>query len=191
MSKIGIFGGTFDPIHLGHLITTQIVYEKRKLDKIIFIPAFISPHKIHKFASSPVHRLNMLKYAIEDFDHFDISNIELNKQEISYTINTIAELKKIYDNIELIIGFDNLVVFDKWYKSDEIIKMVELIVMKRSFDKEVKNIHKYFGEAVFVDTPNIEISSTEIRDRVNKGLSIDFMVPAKVKDYIEKNNLYK
>ena len=191
MSKVGIFGGTFDPIHVGHLITTQKVYEQRELDKILFIPAFISPHKIHKFASPPVHRMNMAKLAIEGLKHFDISDIEINRNEISYTINTITELKTNYDEIELIIGFDNLVVFDKWHQPDELLKMVELVVMKRSFDKELKNIHKYFGEANFVDTPNIEISSTEIRERVNKGLPIDFMVTEKVKDYIKENNLYK
>lgn len=191
MSKIGIFGGTFDPIHFGHLITTQIVCEKRKLDKIIFIPAFISPHKIRKFASSPAHRSNMTKLAIDGMKNFDVSDIEINKSEVSYTVKTIEELKKQYDEIELIIGYDNLVVFDEWYKPDEILSMVELIVMKRSFDKELKSIHKYYGEAVFVDTPNIEISSTEIRERVNKGLPINFMVPEKVNDYINENNLYK
>ncbi len=191
MRKIGIFGGTFDPIHIGHLITSQIVCEQRELDKVIFIPAFISPHKIHKFASSPIHRLNMTRLAIEGIKHFDVSDVEINRSDISYTINTVTEFKKNYDNIELIIGYDNLVVFDDWHKPDELLEMVELVVMKRSFDKELKNIHKYFGEANFVDTPNIEISSTDIRERVNKALAIDFMVPEKVNGYIRDHNLYK
>ncbi len=191
MGKVGIFGGTFDPIHIGHLITTQIVCEQRKLDKVIFIPAYISPHKTHKFASSPPHRFNMAKLAVEGINNFDISDIEVNRSEVSYTLNTIAELRETYEEIELIIGYDNLVVFDQWYQPDKLLSMVELVVMKRSFDKEFKNIHEYFGKANFVDTPNIEISSTKIRERINKGLPIDFMVTDPVKKYISENKLYK
>ncbi|MEJ5350042.1 MAG: nicotinate-nucleotide adenylyltransferase [Melioribacteraceae bacterium] len=188
--KIGIFGGTFDPIHYGHLITTQYVLEKRKLDKIIFIPCYISPHKTNQNISNPVHRLNMLKLAIEKIPYFELNDYEIRKGNISYTYNTILELRKTYNYIELIIGYDNLIVFDKWHKPDEILDLVKLIVMKRTIDKEPETKNKYFEKAIILDTPTIEISSTDIRDRVKKNMPIDFLVPEKVKSYIHEHKLY-
>lgn len=188
--KIGIFGGTFDPIHYGHLITTQYVLEKRKLDKIIFIPCYISPHKTNQNISNPVHRLNMLKLAIEKIPYFELNDYEIRKGNISYTYDTILELRKTYNYIELIIGYDNLIVFDKWHRPDEILDLVKLIVMKRTIDKEPETKNKYFEKAIILDTPTIEISSTDIRDRVKKNLPIDFLVPEKVKAYIHEHKLY-
>jgi len=188
--KIGIFGGTFDPIHYGHLITAQYVLEKRKLDKIIFIPCYISPHKTNQNISNPVHRLNMLKLAIEKIPYFELNDYEIRKGNISYTYDTILELRKTYNYIELIIGYDNLIVFDKWHKPDEILDLVKLIVMKRTVDKEPGTKNKYFEKAIILDTPTIEISSTEIRDRVKKNMPIDFLVPEKVKSYIHEHKLY-
>jgi len=189
--KIGIFGGTFDPIHIGHLITTQFVLEQRKLDKIIFIPCYISPHKTNQNSSNPVHRLNMLRLAIEGIPYFELSDYEIRKGNISYTYDTILELKKTYHHIELIIGYDNLIVFDKWHKPDEILDLAKLIVMKRIIDKDAEVKNKYFEKAIILNTPTIEISSTEIRERVKKKLPIDFLVPKKVKEYIIQNKLYE
>ncbi len=191
MAKIGILGGTFDPIHFGHLINAQYVLENRELDKIIFVPNYISPHKLHYEYSSPEHRYNMLKLAIEPHPQFEISDFEIKKSEVSYTVDTILEFSKKYNEIELIIGFDNLITFNIWERPDDILKFAELIVMKRTYDKEIKSPHKYFGEAIYIDTPTIEISSTNIRSRVNKGLPIDFFVPHTVKNYIFENSLYK
>lgn len=189
--KVGIFGGTFDPIHIGHIITTRYVLEKRNLDKIIFIPCNISPLKIDVDSTLPQHRLNMLKLAIEGLPHFDYSEFEINKGEISYTVDTLIELRKKYDEIELIIGYDNLIVFDKWHKPDQIFDLAKVVVMKRNADVHVKSNHIYFDEAIILDTPTIEISSTDIRDRIKKGLSIDYLVPQKIKEYIVDNGLYK
>ena len=104
MKPVGIFGGTFDPVHIGHLITAQAVKEMRDLEKIIFIPAFISPHKVDTVISSPEHRLNMIKLSTEDIPYFDFSDMEIKKKSVSYTIDTLKELKKRYDKIELIIS---------------------------------------------------------------------------------------
>lgn len=191
MERIGIFGGTFDPIHTGHLITAQIVFEKRKLDKIIFIPCHISPHKIGYVSTESLHRMNMVNLAIDDIPHFSSSDYELTKGEISYTLNTVLEFRKIYDDIELIIGYDNLISFDKWHKPDEILKHVELVVMKRTTDKEPSSSNPYFEKANFVDTPLIDISSTNIRDRINSDLPITFLLPDVVEDYIIENKLFK
>lgn len=188
---VGIFGGSFDPIHFGHLITAQSVLDKRKLDKIIFVPSFISPHKLDFDYSSPHHRFNMVKLAIESHPQFDISDFELKKDKVSYSYETVLEFSKTYEEIELIIGFDNLISFNTWHKPDEILELATLVVMKRTFDEDIKNAHKYFGEAEYVDTPTIEISSTEIRKRISGKLPIDFFIPPKVKEYICDNDLYK
>lgn len=190
MNKVGIFGGSFDPIHLGHLITTQYVLEKRGLEKIIFIPCNISPLKSEQY-SSPLHRLNMLKLAIENFPQFGFSNFEISKGDVSYSYDTLLEMKKLYKNIELIIGFDNLLVFDKWKNPDEIFELTNVIVMKRNDNGFEKSTNKYFDKAIILDTPAIDISSTEIRKRVQNNLTIDFFVPEKVKEYILENDLYK
>ena len=107
MKAVGIFGGTFDPIHLGHLICAQSVYEKRGLEKIIFIPCKISPHKRDVISSESLHRLEMIKLAIADIPYFDYSDFEINNDRISYSIDTLFHLKKEYENLELIIGEDN------------------------------------------------------------------------------------
>ena len=191
MDTVGIFGGTFDPIHFGHLITAQTVLEKRKLSKIIFIPAYIAPHKIRYDYSAPEHRYKMTELAISSNPFFDISSFEIERDDISYSYNTLVELAKIYESLELIIGFDNLVTFDIWHQPDEILKIAKLVVLKRTYDKEIKKPNKYFEKAEFVDSPTIEISSTEIRERVKNHLPIDFFVPKDVNNYILDNNLYK
>ena len=190
-SRVGMYGGTFDPIHTGHLITAQYILEIRNLDKIIFIPAFISPHKTQVQSCESTHRLQMAKLAVEDHKKFELSDYEIKKGGISYTIDTLQELKNIYDNVELIIGFDNLLSFDAWHKPDDIIQLVKLLVLKRKTSVSSNQFNKYFSEAIFIDSPTIDISSTEIRNRVKKNLPIDFLVPHKVKEYIETNNLYK
>lgn len=191
MKRVGIYGGTFDPIHLGHLITAQSVREIRELDKIIFVPAYLSPHKLDIKASSPKHRLNMLKLAVEGVDFFDISDFEIKKKQISYTIDTLTELKKHYDELELIIGYDNIFKFYTWKEPDEIIKLAKLIVLKRKSSYPPPYEDKYYNQAVFVQTRGIEISATDIRERVKRGQPINYLVTKEVKDYIFEHNLYK
>ena len=191
MKTVGIYGGTFDPIHTGHLITAQSVCEIRKLDKIIFIPSFISPHKTDRISSSPRHRINMLKLAIKDIPYFEYSDIEVKKKEISYTINTIIALKSAYKNIELIIGYDNLITFDTWKEPNKILELVKLVVLRRKVREENFQQNKYFKKAIFIETPLIEIFGTDIRERVKTNRSINFLVPQKVLAYIYKHNLYK
>lgn len=190
MAKIGIFGGTYDPIHLGHLITAQSVYEQRALEKIIFVPCFVSPHKVGLYTTDAEHRLNMVKLAVENSPHFDVSDYEINKGDVSYTLDTIQHFLSLGHEIELIIGYDNLLVFDKWKEPDKILELVKVLVLKRTPEKTGGTINRFFEKVEFLDTPLIEISSTKIRERIRKGLSIDFLVPEKVKNYILQNNVY-
>lgn len=191
MSKVGIFGGTFDPIHNGHLITAQSVKEIRNLEKIIFIPAYISPHKQHAKASSAQHRLNMLKLAVDDIPFFEYSDFEINQHTISYTIDTLREFKKSYDEIDLIIGYDNIFQFHTWKEPDEIFRMANVVVLKRKSSHPLDFVDKYVEAAHFVETRGIEISATDIRNRVHGDLPIYYLVPEKVLEYISKNKLYK
>lgn len=191
MKKVGIFGGTFDPIHMGHLITAQSVKEIRKLDKIIFIPSFVSPHKADIKSSTPEHRLNMIKLATKEVPFFDYSEMEILKGGISYTVNTLSELKKKYDELEFIIGYDNIFNFNSWKNPDEIVKLTKILVLRRKSSLPPPHNDKYVESALFVQTRGIEISATDIRERVKKGLPIHFLVPEKVKEYIYDFNLYK
>src|SRR3972149_10347079 len=184
MSKVGIFGGTFDPIHHGHLITAQSVREIRNLDKIIFIPTYVSPLKAGLNSANPEHRLNMIKLAISETDFFDFSDYEIKKKGISYTVDTLCELKKKYDELEFIIGYDNIFTFHTWKNPDEIMKLAKIIVLKRKSSVPSPYEDKYVRSAVFVQTRGIEISATDIRQRVKHGMPIHFLVPEKVKEYI-------
>jgi nicotinate-nucleotide adenylyltransferase len=190
MSKtVGIYGGTFDPIHLGHLITAQYVYELRKVDEILFVPCRISPFKIGRKTASGEDRLNMLKLATSTIPYFKICEYEIHNPDISYTINTLRHLKEKYDELELIIGYDNLLRFDEWKEPEEIVKLAKLIVLGRNTDT-TKHENKFFGFAQFVKTPRIDISSSEIRRRVKNNLPINFLVPPEVQNYIYEKGLY-
>jgi nicotinate-nucleotide adenylyltransferase len=189
--KVGIFGGTFDPIHNGHLITALAVKEMRNLDRIIFIPSFIAPHKIGKPSSSPLQRIEMLKLAIKDIPYFDFSDFEIKKEGVSYTIDTLKTLKNKYQDIELIIGYDNLLDFRTWKEPDEILKMIKLVVLKRKVQNEPVEKDIYYKSSEIIETPTIEISATAIRDRVRNNLPVNFLVPDAVMEYIYQFNLYK
>jgi len=191
MSKVGIFGGTFDPIHNGHLITAQSVREIRKLDKIIFMPSFVSPHKKNIDTAKPEQRLKMIELAIEGVDFFESSDYEISRGGISYTVDTLREMKKFYDEIEFIIGYDNIFEFHTWKDPDEIMKLVKVLVLKRKSSHPITFEDKYVKEAVFVQTRGIEISATDIRERIKKGMPIHFLVPEKVKEYIYSSDLYR
>lgn len=187
---IGILGGTFDPIHNGHLITARSVLETRGLDKILFIPCSISPHKQGVKTASNYDRLQMLMAAIGDSSQFEVSDFELMQGGISYSIDTIEYYKDQYENIDLIIGYDNLPKFDTWKSYKKILDNVNLVVMKRSKEiLEVKN-KTVLEKAIFVDTPYIDISSSNIRNRILHKLPINNLVPDSVKKYIVENSIY-
>ncbi|PKL81852.1 MAG: nicotinate (nicotinamide) nucleotide adenylyltransferase [Ignavibacteriae bacterium HGW-Ignavibacteriae-3] len=189
MKAIGIYGGSFDPVHLGHLITTRFIYEKRNLEKVIFIPNHKSPLKQDIIPTADEHRFHMLQLAIEPFPFFEVSDFEIKKNDVSYTFETLVEFKNKYEKLELIIGYDNLCVFDKWHLPEKILELAELIVMKRNTDI-VKPQNIFFNSAILVDTPTIDITATDIRSRVKNNLTIDYLVPQKVKEYISRNRLY-
>jgi len=206
--RIGIFGGTFNPIHLGHLRCAEEVREKLKLDKVIFIPAGKPPLKNFDIIDSK-HRFIMTKLAIQKNPFFEISDFELKRKETSYTINTLDYFKRLYQNDTLffIMGVDTFLELKKWYKPEEILRMMDLIVMPRpGFDlkelensefiekKASKNCYKIKNSSkkvFYLTITPFYISSSEIRKIIRKGKSIRYLVEEEVREYIERNNLYK
>lgn len=190
MEHIGILGGSFDPIHIGHLITALSVFEKRKLTKLIFMPCFISPHKVGYDITDAFQRLEMVRLATEDFPQFEVSDFEISKHDISFTVDTLKHFKKDNPSIDLIIGFDNLISFDNWKEPETITELANLVVLKRNNFASYYSLHNFFEKAIFVDSPIIEVSSTLIRDRIKNGLSFKYFVHNKVYQYIMDNKLY-
>ncbi len=191
MLKVGIYGGSFDPIHNGHLITAQYVKEVRELDKIIFVPSFISPHKKDVDTSSPEHRVSMLQLAISRIPYFEYSDVEIKRQNVSYTADTLKELSERYQHMELIIGYDNIFKFHTWRQPDEVLRLAKLVVLRRKLNIPRGQQNKFYRAAIFVKSPFIQISGSIIRKRAQESLPINFLVPEKVQEYIIKQRLYK
>ncbi len=193
MKKIGIYGGTFHPPHVGHLITAECVKESLGLDEVVFIPSFISPHKHEGEELSALHRLEMIRRAIAGDVNFRVSDFEIGKGETSYSVTTIEHFKKEFsnDDIYLIIGMDNYLTFHLWKDPDRILELATLAVMNRP--NYPRKVNEVIGtkKTVFVDVPDIDISSSDIRFRVKSGKSIRNLVPSNVESYIREHNLYK
>ena len=196
MRKIGIMGGTFNPVHNAHLIMARYAKEQYGLDDIIFMTSGNPPHKKNMDMPDAKVRHEMLKAAIENDADFIADDYEVNLKEYSYSVNTLRHLKKLYpdDSIYFIIGGDSLCDFPKWYKPQEILSLCTLLVYPRKTDTEAvinKTKEMYGGDIFLINSPEIEISSTEIRKRLAEGKSVRHMIPDSVLEYIRKNKLYE
>jgi nicotinate-nucleotide adenylyltransferase len=187
--KIGILGGTFNPVHIGHLILAEEAREKLGLDKIIFIPANLPPHKDNVDIAPPKARLRMLKLAIKGNKHFAVSNIEIKRDGRSYTIETVEALKKKLSNEELyfIIGSDLLNYFNEWKDLDKIMAMVKFIVATRP-GYPLANIPAHINT---LSIRAVDISGFSVRRCIKEGKSFRYLVPEAVFEYIKKTNLYR
>jgi nicotinate-nucleotide adenylyltransferase len=200
VKKLGIFGGTFNPIHMGHLIVAEMARQECDLEKVLFIPAASPPHKSDKSVSCPNHRFRMTELAIESNPYFKASDIELKREGKSYTIDTLKNLREIYPKeyeFWMIIGGDSLIEFDNWRNAKGIMELCNFAVYMRpyiSIDKCMAQADKIRGQAnsrvIFVQAPMIDISSTDIRRRVVQGKSIRYMVPDPVREYILEKRLF-
>lgn len=191
--RIGILGGSFDPPHFAHLLIAEQAREQLGLDKVLFIPAFIPPHKQSEAGAKPSERFRMVQLAIRGNRHFETSRIELNRKGISYTVDTLNGLKQKQPEAEffIIVGSDNLTDFRDWKSPQEILEKATLAVYERpGFEIEraiqVSQIHpvKLLGE-------RIDISSSTVRRRVKEGKSIRYLVPEAVRKFILKNKIYR
>ena len=199
-----IFGGSFDPIHLGHLIMVQSVAEKVQSSKIMLIPTCANPLKNPPIATNR-QRLEMLELAVQGDEKFEICDIELNRKPPSYSYNTIVELESAFDSKPaLIVGADMIIDLHRWYRVDDLLDICDLIIacrppadiatMKKMLSEKSGQLKLAHIEQIsnsIIQTPMIDISSTLIRDRVKQGLSIDFLVPSKVAEYIKTQQIYK
>ena len=188
--RIGILGGTFNPIHIGHLILAEEAYYKLKLDKLIFVPAFMPPHKNSSDVINAKDRLEMVRLAIQDNPVFEISTYAVDSKKKSYSIDTLKEFRSIYgDDAQLcfITGSDSLKDLFSWKNINDIFKMSKFIVANRP-GYPLKDIPK---EADTVVITPIEVSSEDIRKRLKEGRSVRYLVPENVRKYIVDHNLYK
>ena len=187
--KIGILGGTFNPIHLGHLILAEEAREKLKLDKIIFVPAYLPPHKDNSDIVPALHRYRMICFAIKTNKYFSVSNIEIKRDGKSYTIDSLKEFKKIYpdDDLYFIIGSDLLKYLDDWKDLSQIIKMVSFVAATRP-GYPLEKIPSYIST---IPIRAVDISGFEIRKAIKEGKSFRYLVPEAVFRYVEEKRLYK
>ena len=190
--KLGILGGTFDPIHMGHLVLAEQVREQFQLEQVIFIPSASPPHKTEQELSLADHRFEMTKLALEGNRFFSVSDIELKREGLSYTVDTLGKLKELYKDSEIyfLTGSDVLDEITTWKDPEEIYKLAKIVIAVRpGFDKFDPEDH-FSKKSIIARITGVDISSTQIREKVRKGESIKYLVPSRVEEYIRKENLY-
>lgn len=189
LMKVGLLGGTFDPIHYGHLNLAFEMLEKVSLDEIWMCPTWTNPHKVIGQASSAADRLEMVRLAIEDIPQFKVIDNEVRRGGVSYTVETLRELRAEHPQIKffLILGEDAATNFFKWKDPQEILSLCDVLVGSRTAAKAGVPDSLKKG---YIATRLLDISATEVRSRVNKSLYISHLVPGKVVDFISRNQLY-
>ena len=196
--RVGIFGGTFDPIHMGHLIVAETIMDEFHLDKVVFIPAAVPPHKLDKQISPAKHRYMMTMLATCSNPRFQVSDMEMHRQGPSYSRDTLAQLIEEHGRdteFYFIVGADSVENLHTWNRIDELLTMCHFIGASRpGCMPDMEKIAQRFGPLAekihCLETPELEISSTEIRHRVGQKRTIRYIVPETVEQYIYKEKLY-
>lgn len=189
--RIGLLGGTFNPIHTGHLVLAQECWYKLGLDKVVFIPAFTPPHKQVEGGVSPADRLNMVRLALEGDKRFEISTYEMDKPGTSYTVETLKHFRSVYDEeaeLFFITGADSAESLSMWRSPEEILKLATFVIATRPGWGEESPYHDRVKRVVI---PQIEVSSSSVRRRIADKEPIDYIVPAAVVNYIRNKGLYR
>ena len=199
MRKVGIMGGTFDPIHIGHLILGENAYLQFGLDKVVFMPSGNPPHKKDRDGGTDLQRMDMVKLAIASNTHFGISDIEMNEDGYTYTYRTLERLVKEHPDTEyyFIIGADSLFYFDSWKNPQRIADACTLVVATRNhtsdekLDEKIEFVRKLFNAKIEkLDTENIDCSSSQIRSWIKEGHTVKYYVPDTVINYIHTYHVY-
>lgn len=197
--RLGIFGGTFDPVHIGHLILAEACREACQLDEIWFVPAASPPHKQTRNVSSAKDRLQMLQFAIAGHSQFKISRMELDRDGPSYTVDTLAELadQDGHRELFLIIGGDSLADFPQWREPGRILELATVVAANRGRQAlDISEAAESLGPLArqrlqVVTMPAVDISASELRERVRQGRSIRYQTPRPVELYIQQRGLYQ
>jgi len=191
--RTGVFGGTFDPVHIGHLVVADRVRQEWALDRVLFVPSAIPPHKVEDEISPGLHRLEMLRIALSGNKAFELSDIEIRRGGVSYTIDTLRELhtREPDDQWFLLVGADNIREFHLWREPYKIAEMATILVLTRpgyipTFDEAMPA-----DKIELCEVPEIGVSSTEIRERVFSGKSCRYILPAEVEQYVLNHGLYR
>ncbi|HBC97037.1 MAG TPA: nicotinic acid mononucleotide adenylyltransferase [Clostridium sp.] len=203
MIKKAIFGGTFDPIHIGHIHIAYEALYRLKLDEIVFMPTGNPPHKLKKYVTDGSLRYKMVKSAIESEGKFTVSDYEINRPNLSYTYNTLEHFSKLEKDTKwyFLVGMDCLMDIQNWKRVDDIFKLCQFIVFNRpnfpaftkeSIKRQKKKIEdRYSTEIIYLNAPLLDISSTTIRKNMREGRRVDYLLPENVSDIIEKFGLYR
>jgi nicotinate-nucleotide adenylyltransferase len=200
MDRVGILGGTFDPIHLGHLIVGEVARERLGLDRLIFMPAGSPRLKEQEPSATPQQRLAMAQLAVDDNPRFEVGGHEVERPGLTYTVDTLEELRRgLEDDAQLyfIVGMDALEQFDRWKEPERLLDLCSLVVVNRVGHQRV-DVNDFVGRypqagpgLTLLNAPRVEISSTEIRRRVSEGQSVKYLTPAPVEEYIRREGLYQ
>ncbi|MDF2814309.1 MAG: nicotinate-nucleotide adenylyltransferase [Paenibacillus sp.] len=193
--KIGIMGGTFDPIHIGHLLAAERAREEAGLDEVWFMPAYTPPHKPNPPKAAPEQRLEMLKLAIADHPHFRAEDMEMVREGTSYTVDTVDQLCRRHPNVRFcyIIGADMVQYLPHWVRIEDILQKISFIGLQRpGYSIDMSHLPDFIHRGVQVaPMPQIELSSTDIRKRCLSGRSVRYMVHEAVYAYIKERRLYE
>jgi nicotinate-nucleotide adenylyltransferase len=193
--RIGLYGGTFDPPHIAHLKLADWVQKELQLAYIYFIPTAIHALKNNSDLSPAFIRLKLVEAATEGYEGFKVSRIEIDRKEISYTIHTLQKFKKYEklpeSEIYYIIGIDNLADFQMWKEPDKIMDLARIVVIRRSGTDDQKINSKYIQKVTFLESPIIDISATEIRNKINLGIDVSDLLPPSVLKVINDYGLYR
>lgn len=191
--KIGFMGGSFDPVHFGHLVAAQDALERGGLDWLVFVPAAQAPLKPGVVQASAEARLAMLRAAISDDPRFQISDFEIRKGGVSYTIDTVRHFASQFPGDELawVIGADQVERLHQWREIDELVKLIEFVVLARPGWPTLSPTNIPGVKLRWCEGHLVEISSTEARERVKAGLPLDYMIPHKTVEYIRETGLYR
>jgi len=186
--RVGILGGTFDPIHIGHLIAASSVYEALNLDSVVFIPAGDPWQKRDRDLSPGQQRLEMVKLATENDDRFQVSDVEIVRSGPTYAVDTVREWKRLNPSDELfwIVGSDALSGIPSWHEWEAFVSEVTIVAVNRVGQNDSVPF-----DFVSVDMPEVRISATELRDRFTNGLDTQYLVPKNVSQYISDQGLYQ
>ena len=200
--RVAIYGGTFDPIHRGHIEALDAVFDRMGWSRVVLMPARVQPFKAGNRSSSAFDRYAMAVLATHDDPRFEVSKLELEREAVSYTVDTLEELREAYPDraLEWVIGDDNLALLSKWKSLDRIFELANFVVLAREASAELPSplssretpaeARGASGAIVFAGNPRIEVSATDIRRRVAVGEHFEDFVDRRVAEYISRNRLY-